>query len=212
MKNMQAPSNTGCLDVEILTLSAEVSRLRNDLKRTHQVLDSATAYAIIAVDLNGLIISWNVGAELIFGYAEADIVGHSSQAIFMLEGQASGQISTETTDATLNGRVENEHWLVRRDGTRFWASGVMMPLLDKKGRPEGSLYILRDRTEARAEQMRRDLLMTDMNQRIQSTFTMVQAVAALTRRHTRTVSEYHAAFTSRLSALGRSMMVITGSR
>src|SRR3978361_174193 len=102
------------------------------------------------------------------------------------------------------GRACNERWHLRRDGTRCWASGLMMPLLDADGKPQGFLNILRDRTEVQAAAERRELLMAEMSHRISNTFALVQAVATQTRHHTETAAEFSAAFGARLGVLARS--------
>ncbi|MGI4793200.1 MAG: HWE histidine kinase domain-containing protein, partial [Janthinobacterium lividum] len=99
----------------------------------------------------------------------------------------------------------------RRDGTRVWASGTMLPLLDEDGRPEGFLNVLRDRTNAQVEVERRALLMAEMNHRIKNTFATVQAVAVQTRRHTPDPAAFQAAFDARLQVLSRSHDVLIGA-
>ncbi len=124
------------------------------------------------------------------GYTEAEILGRSGEIVFTAEDRASGRFATELRRAIETGRASNERWHLRRDGTRFWASGLMMPLLDADGQPQGFLNILRDRTEVQAAVERRELLMAEMNHRIKNTFAIVQAVAAQTRRHTETAAEF----------------------
>ena len=153
--------------------------------------------------------SWNAGARAIMGYTEAEIVGRSGEAVFTSEDRASGRFATELRRALETGRASNERWHLRRDGTRFWASGLMMPLLDGDGHPCGFLNILRDRTEVQAAAERRELLMAEMNHRIKNTFAMVQGVATQTRRHTETVGEFQAAFAARLTVLARSNDILT---
>ncbi len=173
------------------------------------ILDSATDYAIITMDATGCVTSWNVGAQLIMGYAEAEIVGRSGDVVFTAEDRANGRFDTEMRRAAETGRACNERWHLRRDGSRFWASGLMMPLLDADGRPHGFLNILRDRTEIQATAERRELLMGEMSHRISNTFAIVQAVATQTRRHTETAAEFNAVFGARLGVLARSNNVLT---
>lgn len=193
----------------IAELEAEVQVLREQEAQTRLILDSATEYAIITMDADGCITSWNTGAQQILGYAEAEILGRSAEVVFTSEDRASGRFTTELSRAVETGRASNERWHLRRDGTRFWASGMMMPLLDGEGRPRGFLNILRDQTEVQAAEERRELLMAEMNHRIKNTFAMVQGVAAQTRRHTETVAEFQAAFAARLMVLARSNDVLT---
>jgi PAS domain S-box-containing protein len=192
----------------IAELEAEVRALREQDARARLILDSATDYAIITMDTDGSVTGWNAGAQTIMGYAEAEILGRSGEVVFTSEDRASGKFAAELRRAVETGRASNERWHLRRDGTRFWASGMMMPLLDADGRPQGFLNILRDRTEIKAAMERRELLMAEMNHRIKNTFATVQAVAAQTRRHAGTAAEFQAAFDARLMVLARSNDVL----
>ena len=189
-------------------LEAENAALRTQLQQSRLILDSATDYAVITMNIDGCVTSWNSGAQQVLGYAEAEILGRSGEIVFTSEDRASGRFTQELCRAIEAGRAVNERWHLRRDGTRFWASGMMMPLLDADGQPQGFLNILRDRTEARAEVERRELLMAEMNHRIKNTFSIVQAVASQTQRHVATVGEFQATFRDRLMALARSHDVL----
>ena len=178
------------------------------LRQSRLILDSASDYAIITLDGEGCITGWNAGARNITGYAEAEVLGRSGELVFTSEDRAAGRFGGELRRAVELGRAENERWHVRRDGTRFWASGMMMPLAELNGEVQGFLNILRDRTELRAAIERRELLMAEMNHRIKNAFAMVQAVAAQTRRHTATAAEFESAFRARLMVLARSNDVL----
>ncbi len=207
---LPSPAEPGrTTDARIAELEAENHALREQNARARLILDSATDYAIITMDTEGCVTSWNPGAQAIMGYAEADILGRSGEIVFTSEDRARGRFATELRRATETGRADNERWHLRRDGTRFWASGLMMPLLDADGHTRGFLNILRDRTEVQAEAERRDLLMAEMNHRMKNTLAMVQGVAALTHRHTDTAAEFQAAFGARLMVLARSNDVLT---
>ena len=194
--------------VRVTELEAEVTALRAQLRQSSLVLDSAIDYAIITMDMDGCVTGWNAGAQRIMGYTEAEILGRSGEIVFTSEDRADGRFNTELRRAIEAGRASNERWHLRKDGTRFWASGLMMPLLDVQGQLQGFLNILRDRTEGRAEIERRELLMAEMNHRIKNTFSTVQAVAAQTKRHAQTVDDFQAAFRARLMALARSHDVL----
>jgi PAS domain S-box-containing protein len=192
----------------IAELEEEVRLLREEAARSRLILGSAIDYAIITLDPDGRITSWNAGAERIIGYSEAEILGRSGDVVFTSDDRAEGKFVHELCRALEAGSATNERWHLRRDGTRFWASGTMMPMLATDGTPAGFLNILRDRTEARAEVERRELLMAEMNHRIKNTLSTVQAVAAHTGRHAPTIAEFLSAFGSRLSALARSHEVL----
>jgi PAS domain S-box-containing protein len=188
----------------IAELEAQLRALQDGAVRSQLVLDSAIDYAIITLDLAGCITGWNAGAEAIMGYTEAEMLGRSGEAVFTAEDRANGRFNRELQRALQHGRAINERWHLRRDGNRFWASGTMMPLRDQSGTPWSFLNILRDRTEVRAAVERRELLAAEMSHRVRNTFATVQAVAALTGRHTDTPAAFQTAFGARLAALGRS--------
>jgi PAS domain S-box-containing protein len=113
------------------------------------IIESATDFAIFSMDPKGLLTSWNSGAERVLGYAEDEILGRTADAIFMPEDRAAGVPEQERLQASANGRAEDERWAMRKDGSRFWVSGLLMPLADPS---LGFVKILRDRTDGhRAE-------------------------------------------------------------
>jgi PAS domain S-box-containing protein len=119
-----------------------------------RIVESATDYAIFTIDPNGLVASWNTGAERLLGYKDEEIVNRSADVIFTPEDQAAGAAEQERIEALAHGRAEDERWMMRKDGSRFWASGLVMPL---NGRATGFAKILRDRTEQhRAEERLRE--------------------------------------------------------
>ncbi len=188
----------------IAELEAELRALRRETARCSLVLSSALDYAVITMDEAGRITGWNPGAERIFGYAEAEILGRSGEIVFTDQDRADAVFSRELRRAIETGTATNERWHLRRDGTKFWASGTMMPMRLPDGRCEGFLNILRDRTEARAEAERRELLTAEMSHRVKNAFSLVQAVAAQSARHAASGAEFQAAFDARLAALARS--------
>ncbi len=195
----------------VAVLAAENAVLRAQVGRAQSILDSAIDHAIITLDGDGLITGWNAGAESILGYVEAEILGRSGEIVFTSEDRANNRFATEMRRAFEAGSANNERWHVRRDGTRFWASGTMLPLLDEDGQPHGFLNIMRDQTAVQADMERQALLMAEMNHRIKNTFTVVQAVAAQTRRHSPASGDFQTAFEARLASLARSHDVLIRS-
>jgi PAS domain S-box-containing protein len=108
------------------------------------VVESVSDYAIFSMDSEGLVTSWNSGAERLLGYRADQIMGRCADIIFTPEDRAAGAFDEERRQALTRGRAEDERWQIRRDGSRFWASGLMMPLAD---RGRGFVKILRDRTD-----------------------------------------------------------------
>jgi PAS domain S-box-containing protein len=130
----------------------------NRTRLLEALLDSATDYAIIAMDLDGLVTSWNEGAHRILGWTEEEMIGQPASVFFTLEDRQKGTQLAEMQSALDQGRGNDERWHQKKNGTCFWASGEMMPLTDENGTPQGFLKILRDRTDQRqaAEAQRAD--------------------------------------------------------
>jgi PAS domain S-box-containing protein len=123
---------------------------RESEARRRLILESATDYAIITLDPKGRITSWNEGARRILGWTEEEACREPTPMFFTPEDRKKGVPQAEMRSALAAGRALDERWHVRKDGTRFWASGELMPLrTERDGKPQGFLKILRDRTEQR---------------------------------------------------------------
>ncbi|MEU1472835.1 PAS domain S-box protein [Streptomyces sp. NPDC005761] len=109
-------------------------------------------YGIFMLDPQGYIISWNAGAERIKGYRAEDIVGQHFSVFYPPEDQSSGKPQWELETAVAEGRLEDEGWRVRKDGSRFWANVVITALWDEEGVLQGFGKVTRDMSERRAAQ------------------------------------------------------------
>jgi PAS domain S-box-containing protein len=116
-------------------------------ERSRLILDSAVEYAIILINDSGQVLSWNSGAERLLGYTEDEILGTDATIFFTEEDLANELPQKERALSRATGRASNERWHVRKDGTRFWGSGAIVPLVGGGG--GGFLKIFRDRTEER---------------------------------------------------------------
>src|SRR3954447_22308136 len=114
------------------------------------VIESSTEFAIYTMDPVGLVTSWNIGAERLLGWAAQEILGRDGDVIFTPEDRAAGAPEAERRCALERGRAEDERWHLRKDGSRFWGSGLLTPLADREA---GFVKIMRDRTaQRRAEE------------------------------------------------------------
>ncbi|VWX48024.1 PAS domain-containing sensor histidine kinase [Novosphingobium sp. 9U] len=114
------------------------------------IVESSTDFAIYTTDRNGLVTSWNPGAEKLIVRPAQDALGMDSRSIFTPEDRTAGVPDNEMARALKEGRSVNERWHIRADGSRFWASGLLMPLRDGEGaEPHGFVKIMRDRTVER---------------------------------------------------------------
>lgn len=142
----------------IAELRQELREARAREAQHRRILESAVDFAIITLDLDGLVTSWNVGAERILGWTEEEMMGRPARIFFTEDDAAEGRPEHEMRSAREGGRGADERWHRRKDDSSFYASGEMMPLLDDEDRHVGYLKILRDRTEQRlaAERQRAD--------------------------------------------------------
>jgi PAS domain S-box-containing protein len=121
-----------------------------------QIVESSTDFAIITFDERGDITSWNPGAATILGWSSEEAIGQHGRMIFTQEDQAAGSPEHEMERALSDGRALDERLHLHKDGSRFWGSGLMMPL----NTGAGFLKIVRDRTKER-ETERRLTMLTD---------------------------------------------------
>lgn len=125
----------------------------------HRLLvESVTDYAIFLLDERGVVRSWNPGAARLKGYTENEIVGKHFSTFYTQPDIDAGKPAWELEVASETGRVEDEGWRLRKDGTRFWANVVITALRDRAtGTLVGFAKITRDLTERRnaEEQARR---------------------------------------------------------
>jgi len=111
------------------------------------MVKSVTDHAVIGIDLEGRILSWNAGAEIIFGYVKEDIVEKHFSILFTPEDRQSGVPERELENARTRGSAGDFRWQLRKDGSRFWASGFVNPLRDEAGNLIGCVKVVHDATE-----------------------------------------------------------------
>src|SRR5688572_13063014 len=112
----------------------------------HQLVDSVTDYAIFVSDLDGNVMTWNPGAERLFGYTPGEAIGMDSRLLFTPEDRERGVPEGEMATAAREGRALDERWHLRRDGSRFFCAGFQTALRDEGGRHVGYAKIARDLT------------------------------------------------------------------
>jgi two-component system, cell cycle sensor histidine kinase and response regulator CckA len=118
------------------------------------LFESTVDYAIFTLSLDGIVETWNPGARRIFLYEPPEIVGHTGTVLFTPEDNLQGVPEHEIRFAIETGRAEDSRWHLRKDGSRFWANGVMVGLRDESGTVVGLAKIVRDDTDLkRAEEL-----------------------------------------------------------
>jgi PAS domain S-box-containing protein len=150
-----------------LTVSEDVTdrrRAREELERLVQertaaladsegrfrlIVESVADYALYMLDPDGCVTAWNAGAERVKGYGSAEILGQHFRCFYSEEEREAGEPERALAIAAAEGRHEAEGWRVRKDGSRFWASSLIQPILGKDGTLVGFAKITRDITERR---------------------------------------------------------------
>jgi len=123
--------------------------LKQSQENFRLLVESSTEHAIIMLDPEGRILSWNPGAEKITGLTATEAIGLDAERLFTAEDRAMGEPERELNEARAHGRSEDNRWHVRRDGSRFWATGAVTPLWNDDGSLRGYAKIMRDQTAQR---------------------------------------------------------------
>ena len=113
------------------------------------MVESVTDYAIVMLDPEGCVVSWNSGAERIQGYRAEDIVGQHFSRFYLAEDVVNGKAQSDMEKVRANGRFEDEGWRVRKDGSSFWANVIYTAIRDQFGNLRGFAKLTRDQTENR---------------------------------------------------------------
>jgi PAS domain S-box-containing protein len=137
------------LEHEIAQRRRVEQALREAEENLRRMVESLKDVAIFTVDTQGRVASWNTGAERLFGYAEYEIVGRGIAVIFTPEDRDAGVPERELATAAARGTASDERWHLRKDGSRFFASGVMSPIYNAEDRLCGFTKVARDNTERR---------------------------------------------------------------
>ncbi len=112
----------------------------------HLLVENIKDYAIFMTDIEGRVISWNPGIERLLGYTESEIAGQSAAIIFTPEDVEANAPVKEMEAAARTGCAEDKRWHQRKDGSRFWANGMLMPLKNDDGTLRGYAKVMRDDT------------------------------------------------------------------
>jgi len=123
------------------------------------IFDAIGDYAVISLDADGRVANWNRGSEAMRGFTAGEVIGQPVSMFYTPEDQESGLAERELQTAAQTGRAEFEGWRVRKDGQRFWANVVVVPIRDGNGAVSGYVKATRDITaQKRAETLFRGLL------------------------------------------------------
>ena len=131
------------------TLDQTKRGLIDNQRQFRLLVESVVDYAIYMLNPDGIISSWNPGAERIKGYSRDEVIGRSFERFFTEEDRVAGAPHRALETAKREGRAEAEGWRLRKDGSLFWASVVIDTIRDDQGRLLGFAKVTRDMTERR---------------------------------------------------------------
>lgn len=142
--------------IDITSRREAEERIRLSEQRMQLVAESTRDHAIITTDVAGRIKTWNKGAERLFGYEEDEAIGQSVTVLYCTEDRENGVPQFEMRQACNEGRSEDDRWHLRKDGSRFFCSGVTTPLYGD-GLLQGFAKIARDLTGSKRAEHAREM-------------------------------------------------------
>ena len=155
------------------------------------MVESVRDYAIFQLDANGNIMSWNSGAERVLGWREQEAVGQSSAIVFTPEDRERGEPQRELDTARRDGRAIDERWHIRKDGSRFFASGVLSRAPEGQADVFAFTKVMQDITHRKEQedQLRRSLeeksmLVREIHHRVKNNLQMIVSLLSLQSSHT----------------------------
>ncbi len=150
--------------------------LRSSEERFRRLIAEVKDYAIFMLDPQGNIETWNEGAERIKGYHAGEIIGRHFSCFYTSEDIESGKPDEELKIAAREGRLEDEGWRLRKDGSRFWASVVITALHNEEGKLVGFSKVTRDITERKRV---REAFILEVTNALLSNLDMSKLLAAI---------------------------------
>jgi PAS domain S-box-containing protein len=155
--------------------------LKNADERLRILVNSVVDYAIIALSVDGVIESWNIGAERLKGYTFEEAVGRHFSMFYPAEDRRVGVPQRSLDEARAAGNVEHTGWRVRKDGSRFWAGVAITALYDNDGVLTGYVKVTRDRSALRQLEAAQDTFYNAFEHDIRIPLTAIKGFAELAR-------------------------------
>lgn len=147
--------------------------VRDSEERLRLLIDATIDYAIVMLDPDGRVATWNTGAERLKGYDTDDIVGQHFSVLYPPGIDRDRARDQKLADAAQHGRLAEECWLVRKDGRLFWAGVVVTAIHDADGTLRGFSLITRDLTEVRAAEHLKDQFLAVVSHELRTPLTSI---------------------------------------
>lgn len=166
--------------------------LQESEQRFRLFVESVADFALFQMDTSGIIITWNPEAERLLGWKDQEVIGKPASVVFTPEDVAAHQDEIEIEVARKDGRAEDERWHIRKDGSRFYASGVLTRICDEQQRLVGFAKVMRDVTERRRqeEELRRSVteketLVREIHHRVKNNLQVIVSLLSMQSRYTK---------------------------
>jgi PAS domain S-box-containing protein len=186
--------------LEAFEAGSDDSRAEGD-RRFRTLVEQVREYAIFMADPEGRPTTWNEGVKRLLGYEEHEFLGQAMDALFTPEDRARGVPQLEFRTAAAEGRASDDRWLMRKDGSRFWAEGITARLNDPSGQLLGFSKVFRDLTQEKEAQDR----LRDSQERLR--VALVAARMGIWRLHVPTATQRLDGSMARLLGLGEGEVV-----
>ncbi len=171
------------LDYGPMRKSTKRAKLISPRERLLLFMENTKEYAIIVLDLQGKVEDWNVGARHLLGYSPKEVIGKNFAIFFTPEDQKNKRPEKELQRAQKEGRADDNNWLVRKDGSRFFASGLTTAIFDKLGNRMGFTKIIRDLTDKQELDQQKDDFLAIASHELLTPLTVANIHRQILKRH-----------------------------
>jgi PAS domain S-box-containing protein len=193
-------------------ISAVVTDLSgHQLHLRHEAIVKSVGVPIYSLTTDLIVENWNPGAEAVYGYAAHEIIGKPIQVLFPGDDEYSAFEAHAEKVKHCGDAVSRDVRGLRKDGSLVEVILCLAPLRNRDGALTGYAAIAHDITERKAQEKTRQLLVDELNHRVKNTLAMVQSIARLTLRQTKSPEDFAASFTGRIQALAGAHDVLTAS-
>jgi PAS domain S-box-containing protein len=141
-------------------------KLRDSEEWLRLLVGTVKDFALFSTDPHGVVTEWNTGAQNTFGYRADEMIGNNASILFTPEDRAAGAHQREMETAARLGSASDERWHLRKNGERFFASGVARPIRDETGHLHGFLKVARDITEWKAHEQQLERIVAERTERL----------------------------------------------
>jgi len=193
-------------------ISAVVTDLSgHQLHLRHEAIVKSVGVPIYSLSSDLIVENWNPGAEALYGYAPREIVGQPVRILCSSEDECKAFEAFATEVAQSGNAISRDARRLRKDGSVVEVILCLAPLHNRDGSLTGYAAITQDITERKAQEKTRQLLVDELNHRVKNTLAMVQSIARLTLRQTKSPEDFAQSFTGRIQALAGAHDVLTAS-